>query len=95
MAAQDRGQREIDDLRDEEGERREQTEFRLRAQFAGGQAADDDARFVAGEALIVDGGLSAAGPEQSRRFKQNCGRTARFVGITRGRTGGPPVLTKL
>ena len=57
--------------------------------------ATDDARFVTGEALIVDGGLTAAGPELSKRFKQNSGRTADFVGITRGSTGEPPVLKKL
>lgn len=57
--------------------------------------ATDDARFVTGESLVVDGGLTAAGPELSKRFKQNSGRTADFVGITRGSTGEPPVLKKL
>lgn len=57
--------------------------------------ATDDARFVTGEALIVDGGLTAAGPEISKRMKQNSGRGAGVVGITRGSTGEPPIIRKL
>ncbi len=57
--------------------------------------ATDDARFVTGESLIVDGGLTAAGPELSKRFKQNSGRGAGVVGITRGSTGEAPDVRKL
>ena len=57
--------------------------------------ATDDARFVTGESLVVDGGLTAAGPELSKRFKQNSGRGAGVVGITRGSTGEAPDVRKL
>ena len=57
--------------------------------------ASDDARFVTGESLIVDGGLTACGPELSKRFAQISARGAGVVGITRGSTGEPPVLRKL
>ncbi len=57
--------------------------------------ATDDARFVTGESLVVDGGLTAAGPELSKRFRQNSGRGAGVVGVTRGSTGEAPDLRKL
>jgi NAD(P)-dependent dehydrogenase (short-subunit alcohol dehydrogenase family) len=57
--------------------------------------ASDDARFVTGEALIVDGGLTAAGPEISKRLKSVGGATTTYSGITRGSTGEAPTLRKL
>jgi NAD(P)-dependent dehydrogenase (short-subunit alcohol dehydrogenase family) len=57
--------------------------------------ATDDARFVTGEALVVDGGLTAAGPELSKRFTQISARGAGVVGITKGSTGEPSELRKL
>ncbi len=57
--------------------------------------ASDDAEFVTGEALVVDGGLTAAGPELSKKFSRSSGRKARRAGITRGSTGEPPVLRDL
>ncbi|CAN0386046.1 unnamed protein product, partial [Phaeothamnion confervicola] len=57
--------------------------------------ATEDARFVTGESLVVDGGLTAAGPELSKRFKHNSGRGAGVVGVTRGTTGEAPDLRKL
>lgn len=54
--------------------------------------ASDDASFVTGEALVVDGGLTAAGPELSKKFPRTSGRHARVSGITRGSTGEPPDL---
>jgi NAD(P)-dependent dehydrogenase (short-subunit alcohol dehydrogenase family) len=57
--------------------------------------ASDDAEFVTGEALVVDGGLTAAGPELSKKFSRSSGRKARRAGITRGSTGEPPVLRNL
>ncbi len=54
--------------------------------------ASDDAEFVTGEALVVDGGLTAAGPELSRKFPRTSGRDARKSGVTRGSTGEPPTL---
>ena len=56
--------------------------------------AGDDSRFVTGEALVVDGGLTAAGPELSRRFPKIVGRNSRYVGVTKGSTGDPPDLTE-
>jgi NAD(P)-dependent dehydrogenase (short-subunit alcohol dehydrogenase family) len=57
--------------------------------------ATDDARFVTGESLIVDGGLTAAGPELSKRFAQISARGAGVVGVTKGSTGAAPELRKL
>ncbi len=57
--------------------------------------ATEDARFVTGEALIVDGGLTAAGPELSKRFGKLAGRGAGIVGITKGSTGEPREVRKL
>jgi NAD(P)-dependent dehydrogenase (short-subunit alcohol dehydrogenase family) len=49
--------------------------------------ATDDARFVTGEHIVVDGGLTAAGPELSKRFPKTSARDARITGITKGSTG--------
>ena len=57
--------------------------------------ATDDARFVTGESLVVDGGLTAAGPELSKRFAQISARGAGVVGITRGSTGQGNEVRKL
>lgn len=57
--------------------------------------ASDDAEFVTGEALVVDGGLTAAGPELSKKFPRASARDARVSGITRGSTGEAPELRKL
>ena len=56
--------------------------------------ASDDARFVTGEKIIVDGGLTAAGPELSRKFPKTSGRHSRYSGITKGSTGAAPELRK-
>lgn len=57
--------------------------------------ASDDARFITGEAIVVDGGLTAAGPRLSEQFPQISGRRAGVAGVTRGSTGAPPDLRKL
>jgi len=57
--------------------------------------ASDDAEFVTGEALIVDGGLTAAGPELSKKFARASARRSRFSGVTKGSTGEPPALRRL
>ncbi len=57
--------------------------------------ASDDARFVTGEALVVDGGLTAAGPRLSETFPRTAGRNSRYSGITKGSTGADPELRKL
>jgi len=57
--------------------------------------ASDDARFVTGESITVDGGLTAAGPELSKRFAQISARGAGVVGVTKGSTGEAPELRKL
>ena len=57
--------------------------------------ASEDAEFVTGEALIVDGGLSAAGPELSKKFGHISARGSRKAGITRGSTGEPPILRRI
>jgi NAD(P)-dependent dehydrogenase (short-subunit alcohol dehydrogenase family) len=57
--------------------------------------ASEDAAFVTGEKLIVDGGLMAAGPELSKKFPRSSARNSRVSGITRGSTGEAPELKKL
>jgi NAD(P)-dependent dehydrogenase (short-subunit alcohol dehydrogenase family) len=57
--------------------------------------ASDDARFVTGEALVVDGGLTAAGPRLSENFPKTSGRNSRYSGVTKGSTGADPELRKL
>jgi NAD(P)-dependent dehydrogenase (short-subunit alcohol dehydrogenase family) len=66
-----------------------------RGEYVAGTAlflASDDATFVTGEALVVDGGLTAAGPELSKKFPRASGRDARKSGVTRGSTGEAPRL---
>jgi NAD(P)-dependent dehydrogenase (short-subunit alcohol dehydrogenase family) len=57
--------------------------------------ASDDAEFVTGEALIVDGGLTAAGPDLSRKFPRVSARNSKVSGVTKGSTGEPPQLKRL
>jgi len=57
--------------------------------------ASDDSIFVTGDALVVDGGLTAAGPELSRKFPRTSGRNSRVAGVTKGSTGEKPELKSL
>ena len=57
--------------------------------------ASDDAEFVTGEALIVDGGLTAAGPELSKKFARASARNAKVSGVTKGTTGEPNAIRRL
>jgi len=57
--------------------------------------ASDDSEFVTGEEIVVDGGLTAAGPELSRKMPKTSGRNARVSGITKGSTGEPPEVKRL
>ena len=45
--------------------------------------------------LVVGGGLTAAGPEMSKRFPKSLGRTPPLIGITKGTTGEPPVIQRI
>ncbi len=57
--------------------------------------ASDDAGFVTGEYVVVDGGLNAAGPELSKRFPRASARDANVSGITRGTTGAGHDIRRL
>ena len=57
--------------------------------------ASEDAEFVTGEALLVDAGLSAAGPELSKKFSHISARGSGKAGVTRGTTGEPPNLRRI
>ena len=69
-----------------------------RGEYIAGAAlflASDDAQFVTGEKLVVDGGLTAAGPELSKKFPRSSARNSRVSGITRGSTGEAPLIRRL
>jgi len=57
--------------------------------------ASSDAEFVTGESLVVDGGLTAAGPELSRKFPKISASNSNFSGVTKGSTGEPPEIRRL
>jgi NAD(P)-dependent dehydrogenase (short-subunit alcohol dehydrogenase family) len=57
--------------------------------------ASDDSVFVTGQALVVDGGLMAAGPKLSKTFPRSSARNAKVSGITKGSTGEAPELRRL
>ena len=57
--------------------------------------ASDDAAFITGEKLVVDGGITAAGPELSRHFPQVSARNARVHGVTKGSTGAASQIERL
>ena len=57
--------------------------------------ASDDARFVTGEALVVDGGLMAAGPNLVNRLREPGSPSVMSLGVSgvdKGSTGQPPVI---
>ena len=57
--------------------------------------ASEDARFVTGEALNVDGGLTAAGPNLIQRMRDPetpSVFTMGLSGVDKGSTGQPPVI---
>jgi len=49
--------------------------------------ASDDAAFVTGESLVVDGGLLAAGPGVSKEIPEVAGRNLKIAGVHKGSTG--------
>jgi NAD(P)-dependent dehydrogenase (short-subunit alcohol dehydrogenase family) len=58
--------------------------------------ASDDAAFVTGEALVVDGGLTAGGPNLARRAREEGQEAAfDFVGVDKGTTGEAPIVRRL
>lgn len=57
--------------------------------------ASDDAEFVTGESILVDGGLTAAGPELSRKFPKTSGRDSNVSGVTKGSTGASHQIRRL
>jgi len=73
-----------------------------RAEHIAGAAlflASDDSVFVTGETMVVDGGMTAAGPSL-RRFAQandeeSVASQFDFVGVDKGSTGHPPVVRRM
>ena len=57
--------------------------------------ASSDAEFVTGESIVVDGGLTAAGPELSRKFPKISASKSSISGVTKGSTGEPPEIRRL
>jgi hypothetical protein len=56
--------------------------------------ASDDARFVTGEALVVDGGMTAVGGN-TMRGSIGGASVVRVIGVDRGSTGEPSELKGL
>tara|TARA_R110002072_G_scaffold46082_11_gene128004 strand:+ start:5367 stop:6230 length:864 start_codon:yes stop_codon:yes gene_type:complete len=56
--------------------------------------ASDDSEFVTGEHIVVDGGLTAAGPELSKKFPKTSARNSNVSGVTKGSTGEPSEIRK-
>lgn len=56
--------------------------------------ASNDAAFVTGESIAVDGGSTAEGPGRSRRFPRMAASNSRYSGITKGSTGADNALRK-
>ncbi len=57
--------------------------------------ASEDARFVTGEALVVDGGLTGAGPDLRKRMRAaDAPGVFDFTGLDRGSAGLPPVIRR-
>ena len=57
--------------------------------------ASDDAAFVTGETILVDGGLIAAGPQLSVKFPRTSARSASYFGVTKGSTGQAAELQRI
>jgi len=57
--------------------------------------ASEDSRFITGEHILVDGGLTAVGPEMSIRLPSTSARYSNIAGVTKGSTGEAPEITKL
>jgi NAD(P)-dependent dehydrogenase (short-subunit alcohol dehydrogenase family) len=55
--------------------------------------AGDAARFVTGEEITVDGGLTAAGPRMQDAYGGDPGKRG-LVGVNRGTTGQPPTIRR-
>lgn len=57
--------------------------------------ASDDSRFINGESIVVDGGLTALGPDLWNRFSQTYERDLTKNYLTRGTTGEQSTQRKL
>jgi len=58
--------------------------------------ACDDSEFVTGQALVVDGGLTAMGPNLPKRMREQQDTPAfDFVGLDKGTTGEAPIVRRL
>ncbi|HKJ25217.1 MAG TPA: SDR family oxidoreductase [Myxococcota bacterium] len=57
--------------------------------------ASDDSEFVTGDALVVDGGLVAGGPNLARRAREDSQAAVfDFVGVDKGSTGEAPIVRR-
>ena len=57
--------------------------------------SSDDSRFVNGESIVVDGGLTALGPDLWQRFNQTYERDLKKSYLTKGTTGEASTQRKL
>ncbi|MBV1876170.1 MAG: SDR family oxidoreductase [Pseudomonadales bacterium] len=57
--------------------------------------ASDDSSFVTGEAIVVDGGLTAAGPDLTSKFPKSSPNASRVSGVTKGSTGVSAEIRRL
>lgn len=57
--------------------------------------ASEDSRFVTGDYILVDGGMTAEGPASTRNFPGTSARNAGVFGVNKGSTGEQSILQKI
>tara|TARA_R110002072_G_scaffold36301_3_gene106971 strand:+ start:6760 stop:7638 length:879 start_codon:yes stop_codon:yes gene_type:complete len=57
--------------------------------------ASEDSRFVTGDHIIVDGGMTAEGPASTRNFPGASAKDAGVFGVNRGSTGQASILQQI
>lgn len=57
--------------------------------------ASDDSKFVTGDHIVVDGGMTAEGPASTRNFPSASAKDAGVTGVNKGSTGEKSILRQI